>query len=105
MWNADHGKEKTIEAFHQSRKRYFVLCQTNMLSTRTFQCRLGLEQIDCYLIHSPIGGKIVETWDAMIELQEQKLVKSIGVSNFNEHHLQELKKARPDNIPVGKLWI
>ena len=62
---------------------------------------MGLERIDCYLIHSPVGGKIVESWDAMVELQQQKLVRSIGVSNFSALHLEELKKARPDNIPAG----
>ena len=67
--------------------------------------RLGLDWIDRYLIHSPIGGKIVESWDAMVELQKQKLVRSIGVSNFSQQHLEELKKARPDNIPVGKVKL
>ena len=63
---------------------------------------MGLDRIDLYLVHSPIGGKLLGTWDGMIELQQQKLVRSIGVSNFSEVHLAELKKARPDNIPVGK---
>lgn len=61
-----------------------------------------MDRIDRYLIHSPIGGEMLGTWDAMVELQKNKLVSSIGVSNFSQLHLQELKKARPDNIPVGK---
>lgn len=28
--------------------------------------------------------------------------RSIGVSNFNVHHLEELKKVRPHSLPVGK---
>ena len=28
--------------------------------------------------------------------------RSIGVSNFNVHHLQQLKLARPNHIPAGK---
>ena len=28
--------------------------------------------------------------------------RSIGVSNFNIHHLEELKKVRPHNLPVSK---
>ena len=64
--------------------------------------RLGVDYVDCYLIHSAIGGKILETWDAMEELQRKNLVRSIGVSNFATVHLQELKKARPNSIPVGK---
>jgi len=47
-----------------------------------------------------MGGSTVETWDAMIEIKEKKLAKSIGVSNFNVHHLQQLKLARPNHIPA-----
>lgn len=82
LWNGDHGRENTIEAFQRSLKR------------------LGVEYIDRYLIHSPKGGKILESWDAMVELQSKNLVRSIGVSNFSQLHLQELKKARPNSIPV-----
>ncbi len=28
--------------------------------------------------------------------------RSIGVANFNIHHLKELQSERPDNLPVGK---
>lgn len=31
--------------------------------------------MDLYLMHSAMGGKTVETWDAMIELKEKGLVK------------------------------
>ena len=30
------------------------------------------------------------------------MIRSIGVANFNVHHLEELKKARPDHIPAGE---
>lgn len=80
--------------------KFFLLAQGTLFLY--VGCRLGVEWIDRYLIHSPIGGKMLETWDAMVELQSKKLVRSIGVSNFSEVHLQELKKARPANIPVGK---
>ncbi|CAE7386151.1 unnamed protein product [Symbiodinium pilosum] len=36
-----------------------------------------------FRIHSPNTGKLVETWDAMIELQRRGLVKSIGVSRLH----------------------
>ena len=41
-------------------------------------CRLGMPYIDLYLMHSPLGGKVVETWDAMVELQKGGLVRWEG---------------------------
>jgi diketogulonate reductase-like aldo/keto reductase len=54
--------------------------------------RLELDYIDLYLIHWPVPAhdKYVETWKAFIELQQDGLVRSIGVSNFNEPHLQRI---------------
>ena len=40
-----------------------------------FDYRLGLEYVDLYLMHSAMGGKTLETWDAMIELKRQGLAK------------------------------
>ena len=35
-----------------------------------------------FRIHSPNTGKLVETWDALIELQRRGVVRSIGVSSL-----------------------
>ena len=53
---------------------------------------LGLDYIDLYLIHWPIPSKIVEPWKALINLAKNPSLKSIGVSNYHVHHLEELKK-------------
>lgn len=52
----------------------------------------GLGYIDLLLIHSPTQGKRkrLETWKAMQEAVESGKVKSIGVSNFGERHLDQL---------------
>ncbi|PCI86932.1 MAG: oxidoreductase [Hyphomicrobiales bacterium] len=49
-------------------------------------------QFDLYLLHWPVPalGLYVESWKALIELQKQGLVKSIGVSNFYPEQLQKL---------------
>lgn len=39
--------------------------------------RLDLKYIDRYLIHSAWGGKVVESWEAMVDLQKQGLVKQV----------------------------
>jgi 2,5-diketo-D-gluconate reductase A len=53
---------------------------------------LGLERIDLYLIHwpNPSVGKWLDTWRAMIDLRDEGLVGSIGVSNFTEPMLRRL---------------
>ncbi|ROR72749.1 aldo/keto reductase [Bogoriella caseilytica] len=54
--------------------------------------RLGLDYVDLYLIHWPVPskGKYVETWKAMEQIKASGKAKSVGVSNFQTHHLQDL---------------
>ena len=54
--------------------------------------RLGLERTDLHLIHwpNPSQGKYVEAWRALVQLQKDGLVRSIGVSNFTEEHLTRI---------------
>jgi 2,5-diketo-D-gluconate reductase A len=54
--------------------------------------RLGLDHIDLHLIHwpNPSVGKYAEAWRALVDLQQQGLVRSIGVSNFTETHLTRI---------------
>jgi diketogulonate reductase-like aldo/keto reductase len=73
-FNDDHGYEQAKRACHDSLKR------------------LELEHIDLYLIHwpVPVHDRYVETWKAFIELREEGLVRTIGVSNFQPAHLRRL---------------
>lgn len=52
----------------------------------------ALGSLDVYMIHwpRPARNKFVDVWQAMIELQNAGRVRSIGVSNFTEQHLQRL---------------
>jgi 2,5-diketo-D-gluconate reductase A len=54
--------------------------------------RLGLDYLDLHLIHwpNPIVGKYTDAWRALVELQHQGLIRSIGVSNFTEEHLNRI---------------
>jgi 2,5-diketo-D-gluconate reductase A len=54
--------------------------------------KLGIEQIDLFLIHWPVPsqGKYVEAWKTLIELRQAGRIKSIGVSNFNQDHLERI---------------
>ncbi len=72
VWNDDQGYESTLEAFEGSRQR------------------LGVDVIDLYLIHWPVKGKYIDTWRAMEKLYKEGKVRAIGVSNFHQHHLDNL---------------
>ena len=57
--------------------------------------RLGLDYLDLQLIHwpNPSVGKYTEAWQALVDLQKQGLVRSIGVSNFTQEHLAAVIEA------------
>jgi diketogulonate reductase-like aldo/keto reductase len=54
--------------------------------------RLEMDYVDLYLIHWPVPSqdKYVDTWKAFIELQQEGLTRSIGVSNFQQPHLERI---------------
>jgi len=55
---------------------------------------LGFEYVDLFLIHWPLptlyGGDFVSTWQTLIEFRRDGRARSIGVSNFQPHHLDRL---------------
>ena len=53
---------------------------------------LDMDYVDLYLIHwaSPQRGKYLESWKALIELQQEGKARSIGVSNFPLEQLEEI---------------
>lgn len=56
--------------------------------------RLGFDRVDLYLIHAPYGGpERLSQWRALIELQQAGKARAIGVSNFSQTHLEEIRKA------------
>lgn len=54
----------------------------------------GLDYIDLMLLHCPYGGSENRkgAWKALVEAVEAGKVRSIGVSNYGVHHLDELEK-------------
>jgi 2,5-diketo-D-gluconate reductase A len=55
---------------------------------------LGTDYIDLFLIHWPLparyDGDFVSTWQVLEELYRQGRARSVGVSNFQPHHLRRL---------------
>ena len=83
LWNDSHGYEAA------------------KLALATSLDKLGLDYVDLYLIHWPNPKPLrdnlwqkanSEAWRAMEELYEAGKIRAIGVSNFLEHHLEELLK-------------
>ena len=56
--------------------------------------KTGLDYIDLYLLHAPYGGKQgrLGAWKALVEAVEAGKIRSIGVSNYGVHHLEELEQ-------------
>jgi 2,5-diketo-D-gluconate reductase A len=74
LGNGDHGFDEALRAFEESAKR------------------LRRETLDLYLIHwpRPRVNRYVESWKALVRLQRESRIRSIGVSNFNRDHLERI---------------
>ena len=72
--NGAHARDAALKAFDETMRK------------------LGLEQLDLFLIHWPLPSqdKYVEAWKTLVELKQQGRIRSIGVSNFNEDHLERI---------------
>ena len=71
LWVDDSGYEKGKKAFQTSLDK------------------LGLDYLDLYLIHRP-RGDVKGSWKIMEELYKEGKIKAIGISNFENHQIDEL---------------
>ncbi|CAG4949225.1 unnamed protein product [Parnassius apollo] len=79
--NSHHARDAVIPALQESLQE------------------LGLDYVDLYLIHWPLGQfanltydftDYLETWRGMMDAKQQGLAKSIGLSNFNEQMIDRI---------------
>ncbi len=51
--------------------------------------KLGLDQVDLYLIHWPVpkNDTYADAWRSLVRLRDEGLTRAIGVSNFTKAHL------------------
>lgn len=54
--------------------------------------RMGLDYLDLFLIHWPVPkhDRYSDTWKAFVQLQRDGRIRSIGVSNFLQPHLERI---------------
>ncbi|MDJ1132671.1 aldo/keto reductase [Streptomyces iconiensis] len=74
LWNSEQGYDTTLRAFDAS------------------LAKLGLDQVDLYLIHWPMpsADTYVDTWRAFEKIYADGRARAIGVSNFQPTHLNRL---------------
>lgn len=98
-----YGNEKGVgEGIRKSgidRRELFVTTKVNTTKMRNGTVResldksladLGTGYIDLVLVHWPVKGRVKETWQILEEYVDKGKIRSIGVSNFNPHHIDEL---------------
>jgi len=71
LWIQDPGESNARAAFERSLER------------------LGLDRVDLYLIHQPLGD-YYSSWRAMEQLHAEGLARAIGVANFYPDRLVDL---------------
>lgn len=95
LWNSDHGYQNTKKAIDTSLEK------------------LGLDYLDLYLIHWPNPATMrdnwaelnAESWQAMEEAVQAGKIRTIGVSNFRKHHLDELLKTAEIKPAVNQNYL
>ena len=70
---------------------------------------LGTDYVDLFMIHWPLptlyDGDFVSTWKALEEFASDGRARSIGVSNFQIHHLQELARETSVTPAVNQIEV
>ncbi|WP_445478984.1 aldo/keto reductase [Lysinibacillus irui] len=75
VWNDGLSYEETLAAYDSSLEK------------------IGLDYLDLYLVHWPgIDENYIEVYKALEKIYQDGRVRSIGVSNFHVHHLENLLK-------------
>ncbi|MFJ7891234.1 aldo/keto reductase [Lysinibacillus xylanilyticus] len=75
VWNDGLSYEETLAAYDSSLEK------------------LGLDYLDLYLVHWPgIDTNYINVYKALEKIYQDGRVRSIGVSNFHVHHLENILK-------------
>jgi len=89
VWNDDQGYDETLRAFDASLEL------------------LGMDYVDLYLIHwpAPKQDRYVDTWRALEAIKRDGRARSIGVSNFNQPHLEKLLATATESPVINQIEV
>ena len=89
LWNSEQGRDSALRAFDSSLER------------------LGLDQVDLYLIHWPVPSQdlYVETWRIFEAVHAEGRARSIGASNFRVQDLERLEREAETTPAVNQIEL
>ncbi|KAH7920198.1 Aldo/keto reductase [Leucogyrophana mollusca] len=100
LYNNEETLGAGVIASGKSRSELFITTkvaklqagETAKTALQTSLKKLGVAQVDLYLIHGPRHheGRLKQVWKDMEACKTEGLTKSIGVSNFRPAHLKEI---------------
>ncbi|KAJ7076344.1 NADP-dependent oxidoreductase domain-containing protein [Mycena belliarum] len=81
--------------------------ETTLKGVDTSLAKFGLDYIDLFLIHDPHSGteRRLATYKALLEAKAAGKIRSVGVSNYGVHHLEELKAAKFEMPAVNQIEL
>ncbi|CAL1708089.1 unnamed protein product [Somion occarium] len=84
-----HGYESTLKGVDESLTKF------------------GFNYIDLFLIHDPYSGKDLRlaTYKALLEARQARKIRTVGVSNYGIHHLEEIKEAGFETPAVNQIEL
>lgn len=87
--NRTHGYDSTLKGVDASLEKF------------------GFDYIDLFLIHDPLSGseRRLATYKALQDARKAGKIRSVGVSNYNVHHLEEIKNAGYEMPTVNQIEL
>ncbi len=112
MYENESGIGEALAASDLKREDYFVVTKLKPADHLRAEealvsslSKLGLTYVDVYLMHSPTGKHVVETWRALLRLKSAGLAQAVGVSNFGCAQLEELRLTGLEMPEVNQIEV
>jgi len=99
IYQNERGVGNAVKASKIPRNELFITTKAWNENQRTDTVMKGFEEslrllqtdyVDLYLIHWPVKKKFTATWKVMEKIYRSGRARAIGVSNFLQHHLEDI---------------